>query len=389
MRKSIFTILVFSSTLAVYAQVNVRAVLQDTTGCPIEFASVYNSTTQQGVITNEEGLFELNAQPSDVIVIRSLGYKELQSAAEQLQDVDVLILKEAPYSISEVTVTPSSNDAKSIVKKFKRKIWRNYPMRPSKLSGVYKEYALTENDFSSFFQCDVDILVQSIGTRNKPIFKTKVHDFKSFRNSEKNNTGFFIVPEYHFRKFCIHNFRFFWDFKRYQHRLIGYIEYKGSTLARINFMPLRIDKSVKQVTGSMYIDMKTFALVFLQYEMIPNEIDYTHNNGILQKTIVEENKIMFEFKRDYYYPSYVISKMTGSLGFSIDNEIQNKEDTIKSDIIFNFFSKNVKYNPSDFIADDFSIIQLKYYNVIDSIDRLDYKSNFILETEQERLLFQR
>jgi len=52
---------------------------------------------------------------------------------------------------------------------------------------------------------------------------------------------------------------------------------------------------------------------------------------------------------------------------------------------YNFFTKNVEYNPSIFIADDFSISQLPSTDVFDQSK--DYKSTFVLETEQEKQLF--
>jgi len=288
----IILFLLFCSFTFVHSQIKLNNVVLSEKGNPLPYSTVYNSSAHNGVITNEEGRFELNANPSDLIFIRCLGYQEYQNTVEQLQNIAEIILKEVTYSINELTITPGSSDAKKIVNKFRFNIPKNYPRKALQINGVYKEYSLIENEYSNFFQCDMDILVNSMASTKIPTFKTKVYGYKSYRNSDSNITTWHIIPEYNYLHFWLYRYSFLWNHKSYQYRLIGHTTYNKLNLMQINFYPLQPDKSVRQYTGTMYIDMKSYALVFLHYEMLPNEIDFSLNKSeIPQKVLKEDTKI--------------------------------------------------------------------------------------------------
>ena len=108
-------------------------------------------------------------------------------------------------------------------------------------------------------------------------------------------------------------------------------------------------------------------------------MDYVHYKGNWQKTKKLENKIMFEFSDNYYYPAYVISNVT--MG------IKEPTGNLTVNFGFNFFTKSIDYYPKDFVAESISLNQLSNTDFLDQSK--DYKSDFILETEQERQLLQR
>ena len=378
--------LALCSVFAAHSQVKVTTIVSDEKGAPIPYATVYNNSTNSGVITNDEGRFEMNAQPDDVIVIRCLGYQEFQSVADQLQKDDTVILKDAIFSLDEVIVTPNSNDAKSIVKKFRFRIPSNYKRQPTQVSGVYKEYLLAENKYSSLFQCDMDILINSIASY-KGLFKTKVDNYKSYIQSDSKRIWWEIAAENNYKLLGIYSYIFLCNLDIYQYRNMGYLTYGKSKLVKVSFYPKQINKSVEQYEGTMYFDMKTYALVFLHFEMLPNEADFRlSEKGVLQKVIKQEIKIMFESKDGYYYPAYVIRKITGLAGISDGNVNADQVNADQVEIVYNFFTKNIEYKPSVFIEDGFSISQLRSKR---TLNQSDYKSNFIIETEQEKQLLKK
>lgn len=379
----IFTILALYSFSAVYPQLSVKATVLDEKSAPIPYATVYNNNTRRGVITNEEGRFELEAEPNDVIVVKCLGYQEYKNTSEQIQNAGVINLKEAIYTLDEVVISPNTDDAKSIIKKFRFRIPSNYPRKAAQINGVYKSYSLVENEYATFFQCDMDILINSIAAIRQPSFQTKVYDYKSFRQLDSVTT-WHLNPESSYNLFCPNYFRFLWDFTKYQFRHIGVTTYNESKLIGINFYPSQIDKSKQQYTGTMYISMKTYALVFLHLEMLPNEMDFRFSDrGFWFKSIKDEIKIMYYYKDKYYYPAYVIRKYSGKVSVSDRDAKPKYEDAIDLAHVYNFFTKKVEYNPKVFIPDGFSIEQLIIKNVL---NKTDYKSDFILETEQEKQL---
>jgi hypothetical protein len=383
MKHLIIVAILLCSFLSIYSQGVVKAVVMDNYGSPIPYATVYNSNTHRGVITNEEGRFGMDGQSDDSIIIRCLGYHEYKSTVDQLQNDTIINLKEAIYNINELTVTP--NDAKNIVRKFITRIRRNYPKRATIFSGVYKEYSLMENEYYGLLRYDVDILVDHVTSLSCPVYQTKVYDYKEFRHSSIKAL-LEIDAKCYYYLFWLLGHTFLWDFQKFQYRHLGHIIYNGSKLMKIEFHPEHMDKSVKQYEGIMYIDMKTYALVFLQYAMLPNEMDFYLYEGRWQKPIKEETKIMFEFYKRRYYPAYIISNIR-MMGVGTEWEIKpDHKDTIIMNHVFNFFTKNIKTRTKGFIADCRFLDELNQKkgktNIFDQSK--DYKGDFILETEKEK-----
>jgi hypothetical protein len=187
--------------------------------------------------------------------------------------------------------------------------------------------------------------------------------------------------------FCLYDYSWLWNFKKYQYRSMGHTFFNESELIKILFSPKQIDKFANQAEGTMYIDKNTYALVFLQYEMLPNDIGYILYKGRWQKNLKGETKIMFGFRDSYYYPSFVIKKQTSSIKVSHWKVKPNNKDTVNIDIVFNFFTKDIEYKPKGFDADSLSLDKLKYNFKNKIFDQSkDYKSDFILETEAEKKL---
>ena len=381
----VFFSLIFIIIFDVNAQIKIGAVVQDKNGVPIPYASVFNSNSHRGCITNEEGRFELNTQAGDTIVIRCLGYSEYQNTAEQIQKAGIVVLNEAIYNLDEVNVTHNLYDVKPLIRKFHSKIRKNYPTRPIKITGVYKEYSQIENEYYGFLQCDVDILFNSMASFSRPSIKTKVHDYK-FLQHQNRKGGTFIELEGHLRGFWLFRMSFLWNFKEYQHSYLGSFIYNGSIIIKIKFYPKQINESAIQFNGIMYIDSKTSALIFLRYELLSNERDFYLYKGLWQKAIKGNAQMMFEFNNGYYFPAYEIRTQTSEAIIS-DWEIKpNNQDTISVDFVYNFFTKNVEYKPKGFEGDSHLFETLTNRDIFDQSK--DYKSDFILETEQEKQLME-
>ena len=66
---------------------------------------------------------------------------------------------------------------------------------------------------------------------------------------------------------------------------MGYTMYNESKLIKINFYPNKTEKSIQQYVRTIYIDMKTYTLFFLHYEMLPNETNFNLFEGRREKLI--------------------------------------------------------------------------------------------------------
>ena len=367
-----------------YTQIRLHALLLDEKDVPVAYATVYNSSTQLGVITNKEGRFIMDAQPDDVIVIRSLGFIENKSYAGQLQDAGVVVMKQMSYNIDELTVTAniagSDVDAEAIVRNFFSRIRRNYPRHPVVISGIYKEYTQNGEEYLGYLNCNVDIFINSMSSIFSPTIKTRVRDYKLLRPQNRGRA--YMVHETNLRRFWLlgSSFNFLREYKEYKYNYLEHTTHGGSTLIKIMFQPVQINKLKRQFKGILYIDIDSYALVFLHYEEIPNELDYYFARGKWQKLLSREITISFDFKNDFYYHAYIVTKHT--------MKIKDRDESV--DLIFNFFTENIEnFSRRNFNSDSLSLFELSNTEITFLEQSMDYKSNFILETEQERLLFQR
>ena len=158
----------------------------------------------------------------------------------------------------------------------------------------------------------------------------------------------------------------------------------------IAFQPGQIDKSLIQYSGTMYIDVKTNALVFLYYERLPNELDFNVFEGRRHKVLKDETSIMYEKFKGKYYPAYVVGEHT-TLGFwnewGMTNTNHDDNFTRESSIIF--LTKSINTKTKGFVADYqfFHEINPEILNQVDQFE--DNKTVFILETEKEKQLDKR
>lgn len=91
--------------IAQQKQVTVTGVVQDEDGMPIIGATIrVKNNDQKGTITDQDGQFRINCQPSDILVFSSIGF---QTAEEKVQGKKILAvtLRIASQEMSEVVVT--------------------------------------------------------------------------------------------------------------------------------------------------------------------------------------------------------------------------------------------------------------------------------------------
>ncbi|MCM5662255.1 peptidase associated/transthyretin-like domain-containing protein [Galbibacter mesophilus] len=119
-----FTLLLLFISLSVTAQNQLGGVILDSASKrPLEFVDVYNRYDY--TITNADGSF-LFLSEGDSVILKKLGYKELRTTFEKLQNKKHIFLSEASIALDEVVVTNES----SIFDKINKAIPSNYPFRP-------------------------------------------------------------------------------------------------------------------------------------------------------------------------------------------------------------------------------------------------------------------
>lgn len=108
--------------VVIHAQASVKSVLLDSENKgPIAFAYILNLTTDEGVLSNEDGYFVMPITSSkDSIQIRFLGYKTITSIGAKIEDKTIMV-KET-YALEEVTVAARDDYSYQVFKKCKKKL---------------------------------------------------------------------------------------------------------------------------------------------------------------------------------------------------------------------------------------------------------------------------
>ncbi|MEH6705550.1 SusC/RagA family TonB-linked outer membrane protein [Galbibacter orientalis] len=88
--------------LAVY-QHRIKGVVTDSGGTPVQGASVRIKGTSTGTFTNSEGVFYLEATPTDVLILSYIGFKKLEVIVGSSEELS-LVLEEDVTDLGAVTV---------------------------------------------------------------------------------------------------------------------------------------------------------------------------------------------------------------------------------------------------------------------------------------------
>ncbi len=163
MKRSLIIILFLLLNLAnVCAQSTFTArVVDATTGDPLPMASVYVSSSHS-TITNQEGDFTIQANPSDMLRITYVGYNAKNIKASDLGSKVAL----RPYTkmLQEVTVTPI--DVVGLLKKLVKKLKMEYAQfRFEQSNYFYRQVSSNDTTYNelieAFFRSQSDIALRN------------------------------------------------------------------------------------------------------------------------------------------------------------------------------------------------------------------------------------
>lgn len=147
---------------------------------PIPFATVYFSNGK-GIITNEEGKFELIEQQfekKDTLFISSMGYKKVSLALDNFND-SIIYMTPKMIELGNVIITNRNLSSKEIIEKVKKGIDKNYQTQLSEnkifyrneFNGTTEKFKLNKfkssiDEINSFL---IDSLLNSLPKENKGV----------------------------------------------------------------------------------------------------------------------------------------------------------------------------------------------------------------------------
>ncbi|WP_201985960.1 carboxypeptidase-like regulatory domain-containing protein [Hymenobacter rubidus] len=271
--------------LAQATQVLRGRVVDAETHQPIPNAQVGVANNRIGTSTNDEGRFALSipaAYAQEKLTVALLGYRSYSQPLPPLPGPELRIeLKISPAALGEVQVTGS---VLGIVREAVARIPQNYPVRPSKLTGFYRE---SDNDeagrprylvegllavFKASYLKRTDFgevkIEQSRKVDLRPD-KELIHvdwaggPFIAHRADFVHGRAQFINPRY---------------FKNYTYRLAAGSSYQDRPVYVITFQP-KAGNRTADFAGRMYIDQDTYAFLGAEWHATPVGLRHSPNTA--------------------------------------------------------------------------------------------------------------
>jgi hypothetical protein len=254
-------------------------VLDADTHQPIPNAQVGIGNNRLGTSTNLDGRFALRvpaAYQASELEVALLGYRPYRRALPPLPAAELLIeLRISPASLGTVTITAS---AEGIVREAVARIPLNYAVRPSRLTGFYRE-----SDDEATSQ-RYDYLVEGLLQVYKPGYQYpreqgQVQVLESRRvDLRTTEPGAVLAPiNWVAGAFVPHRFDFVHNraefisaahFKDYQYRLSPQTSFQGRAVYVVTFGP-RPGTDRANFAGEVYIDEQSYAFLGARWHRTP------------------------------------------------------------------------------------------------------------------------
>jgi len=230
------------------------------TKAPIEAVNIYFDNGL-GVITNEDGLYEIPDQRNiDSFTVSHLSYKDKTLALIDIKVGDTIYLTNSPIVLDEIVlqnVSPKDSVLKAI-----KKIDENYINIPHNTFGFFRQ-SLQEQDKG------VEMIeVEFIGYNDNKKVSTEIISARRTENYSKLglkthggvaaifNNGDFVRNRAHFLDID--------KLDAYAFKFEGQITYQGMQFYKISFYPIVDDVEVLR-KGDLYLDTKSLAIAEIRY----------------------------------------------------------------------------------------------------------------------------
>jgi hypothetical protein len=300
----------------------------------IPFASIYIKGKSIGTTTNDEGRFLFHVPSgfgNDTLVISVMGYGHFKSTVSRMADKEnVIELKQSVTLLDEVTISASKRDltGKDIVKKAVARIPENYPMKPFRIEGFFRDLqkendkpvALLEAAIRSHYKDynpgyeDVEIIeVRKTFNKRHPVNGTY----------DRQNSIFDLMEDNYIK----HRFGPI-DTKGWKFTIDSILTYNSRTTYKISGI-----KS-PSVSTVMYIDSDDFSIIKLEFRtQMVNGVFYRRYLNLPDPYGQQQTSffMIFEFQKidDKMYLKYQREEDTYNLFNKTTNEIILRQSFVK------------------------------------------------------------
>jgi hypothetical protein len=258
-------------------------VLDADTHQPVPNAQVGIAGNKLGTSTNQEGRFALRvptAYATTELEVALLGYRRYVRPLPPLPGPELRIeLQSSPASLGTVAV---SSSVLGIIREAVARISRNYPTRPTHLTGFFRESDDNATSHRYYYLGEALLEVQKVGYQHpRDDGQVKIRQLRKvdLRVRRPDSTG--LVPiNWVAGSFIPHRFDFVHNraefiqekhSKDYQYRLTPQTTFQGRPVYVIAFGP-KPGADRANFTGELYIDEQSYAFLGASWHRTPSGI---------------------------------------------------------------------------------------------------------------------
>jgi CubicO group peptidase (beta-lactamase class C family) len=327
-------------------------VFDESTGKPLPYANVLVKGSTIGTVTNLKGEFRIsiptNAK-SDSLSVSYVGYKTNSVSITGLSIDSKIFLSESEYTLDEVQITGQS--ALSIMKSAIQKIPANYYTQSYKSKGFYRVASKRDAKYMHLSEAVFELHNAKKASQVKLLKMRAIKDEK-----ESHGLDLGLKPQ-GLVEFDIINHSDEFDFlteKGLKDYVVGFED--QSTFMDQEVFVLSFDQKdgAKKAgyKGKVFIDTKTYAIVYLDYGFSPKGIKYHKFGDVAERALMKILDIHIEMPKSDYKISY---KRIGDKYYL---------NAVSNNAVLLFQSRRYHYN---FLADtrvDYIVSDLDFNNTL-------------------------
>jgi hypothetical protein len=365
-------------------------VLSKNTKLPIVQATI--RVGKIGVMTNEDGRFSLKIKgygSQSKLLISSIGFKNIETSLPKSDSTVSFFLEESTQELSEITVHSS---AKGIIKDAISRIPMNYPQKPTKLTGFFRESNILNNTQYDYISEAIEqIYKPSYLKKNEGQVKILQNRKKEFVRRDSLKLKVLGYPRIAIiddivqrRQFCLDNSKI----DNYHYKLEEISTYNNANIYVIDFSPIikdstKLEDEISGVKGKIYITTDSLAIVKIEVETLAKSLKKDSNFNI--KYIQKNTKTQYQESNGQWYLQSVLYDVSFTFRGSLHHL---KAEYVTTDIddsegIMPFEKDEIFKHNDDFLREQ-KAEDKDFWQNYNAIVRSDILSIFIEDKERQK-----
>jgi len=306
-----FFLLLATCFSAVGQQITLSSQVRDAeTGEPLSYASVGIKGKSNGTITNTQGDFDFHFPAeyrNEILIISMLGYKNFEAPVWTLLNgqTPVIQLHKASILLNEVVVTAQDSlSGGDLMRIAISRIETNYPMKPFRLDGFYRDIKKVGGTYISLLEAAVNIYDDNYSEpRNKGRLRERVKLLevrKSLGYDNKFNSYF--DQRNLLEDLLLHNNIRYHQFDETDEFFVALERQEDSYY---NGHDVYVITHSNDFSLKIFIDKTDYAIIHLEFETSNEGDKLDHKKNLISRFIGYKKTIDFKRYNDKWFLNYI------------------------------------------------------------------------------------